>query len=199
MENASVPQITTTIFKEASVTSLENVQPTTEQVIPFISSVVEPESVSQVTTTVVREYTVTEKIPSATSAESLKVSSSIVEPLSVSQVTTTIFREKTVTVPAPASVETGVDPCESVISAKQQPIVKSEAVNEEALPDQPVEAEDLSEEASEAVQKDGSPSQDLPVVDEEPIQNLPVPNLDSLDDADSTEQKSDATPNTAKA
>jgi hypothetical protein len=134
METASVPQITTTIFKEAPVASVENIR-TLEQ-IQSISTTAE--SVSQVTTTVIREYTVTEKAPIATAETSEALTTSV----SISQVTTTVFREKTVTerIPAPSSIATSVDPCEPTVSTKNKlPVVESKAVEVEVEQEQDIE------------------------------------------------------------
>ncbi|KAF8851683.1 hypothetical protein BDZ45DRAFT_140768 [Acephala macrosclerotiorum] len=177
MDNVSMPQITTTIFKEASITSLDNIpQSTTDQVV-------QSATFSQVTTTVIREYTVTEKVPVATSAESIEVLSSVVEPLSVAQVTTTVFREKTVTewVPAPTSLEASADPCETVISAKQEvPVIETEAiVEEEPVTEQlEIETESLETEISE----------EEFILNEEPPQKIVSPQVESVASEDAVDQ-----------
>ncbi|KUJ21663.1 uncharacterized protein LY89DRAFT_380175 [Mollisia scopiformis] len=167
MDNASVPQITTTVFKEAPTTSAQSVQPFTEETIQLSVSM-NPESVSQVTTTVIREYTVTEKAPVSTSAEIVEVSPSV----SVSQVTTTVFREQTITELAPAPTSSDVaDPCESLVSAKSQvPVAESEATIQEELVENELALEDHTEalEPEEGIKVDDINTPDDPLSSKEP-------------------------------
>lgn len=197
MENASVPQITTTIFKEAPIASLENTQPSLEQTVQSATTA-ESKPVSQVTTTVIREYTVTEKVPVATSTESTEVLASSM----VSQVTTTVFREKTVTerVPAPTSVETSVDPCESVVSAKKEaPAVESEAVKEQNLDaEQIIEAmgdtidvESVDTDNGSTMDQDTVPQPELEVLSEEPVQKSFESDSDSANSPEIINHQSD--------
>ncbi|KAE8440921.1 hypothetical protein EG329_006318 [Mollisiaceae sp. DMI_Dod_QoI] len=231
MDNVSTPQVTTTqvtttVFKEAPVTSLEIIQPTSEQVLQFASKATEPEAISQVTTTVIREYTVTEKVPAATSTEISEVLSSTTESVSVSQVTTTVFRERTVTelVPAPTSADIVVDPCEPVTTKKHQlPVVEAEIVKDDDFPteqDPPVEEPLHNSQTEVTVEVDAENSnldepalteeedipevapEDLPSVKEpptlhdEPVQKYFGPHIESTVEADVTEQELDNTDNT---
>ncbi|CZR56889.1 uncharacterized protein PAC_06778 [Phialocephala subalpina] len=189
MDNVSVPQITTTVFKESPMTSIDSLQSTTEQVIQFASKATELEAVSQVTTTVIREYTVTEKVPVATSAESIEVLSSILESVSVSQVTTTVFREKTVTerVLAPTSADAGADPCETIIAPKNQvPVIEAQALNEEELELEQAEVEESPETEDEATNEQNT----MPeiVLEDETAQKVFGPNIEPAANSEVADQ-----------